>query len=204
MLDLASGTGDLCIDLARGGIRPISIDLSFGMLVGGSLAACPACRPTSCACRSRSRSVDGVTCGFALRNLADLPTFFAELARVVRPGGRIALLDVERAAATRSSVPGTTSTSATSCHGSARPSQRRRGLPVPAEERRLPAVARRDGRDAGHGGLRGRPPHPVERRSHATPRGHPLGPPRVGYLAPSGVSSRAWVPEIPDEHETPD
>jgi demethylmenaquinone methyltransferase/2-methoxy-6-polyprenyl-1,4-benzoquinol methylase len=39
-------------------------------------------------------SVDGVTCGFALRNLVDLNEFFAELARVVRPGGRIALLDV--------------------------------------------------------------------------------------------------------------
>ena len=39
-------------------------------------------------------SVDGVTCGFALRNFASLPPFFAELARVVRPGGRVALLEV--------------------------------------------------------------------------------------------------------------
>jgi demethylmenaquinone methyltransferase/2-methoxy-6-polyprenyl-1,4-benzoquinol methylase len=39
-------------------------------------------------------SVDGVTCGFALRNFAHLDPFFAELARVVRPGGRISLLEV--------------------------------------------------------------------------------------------------------------
>ena len=29
VLDLASGTGDLCVDLASSGLRPISIDLSF-------------------------------------------------------------------------------------------------------------------------------------------------------------------------------
>src|SRR5690606_6981417 len=32
VLDLASGTGDLCIDLVKAGLRPISMDLSFGML----------------------------------------------------------------------------------------------------------------------------------------------------------------------------
>ena len=37
---------------------------------------------------------DGVTCGFALRNVSDLPRFFAEIARVLRPGGRMALLEV--------------------------------------------------------------------------------------------------------------
>jgi demethylmenaquinone methyltransferase/2-methoxy-6-polyprenyl-1,4-benzoquinol methylase len=85
VLDLASGTGDLCIDLAAGGIRPISMDLSFGML-SADRSGVPRVQTDS--------SVDGVTCGFALRNLLDLPTFFAELGRVVRPGGRIALLDV--------------------------------------------------------------------------------------------------------------
>ena len=39
-------------------------------------------------------SLDGVTCGFALRNLVELDGFFAELARTVRPGGRIAFLEV--------------------------------------------------------------------------------------------------------------
>src|SRR5262245_65009373 len=32
VLDLAAGTGDLCVDLARAGHRPVSVDLSLGML----------------------------------------------------------------------------------------------------------------------------------------------------------------------------
>ena len=39
-------------------------------------------------------SLDGATCGFALRNFVALEPFLASLARVVRPGGRIALLEV--------------------------------------------------------------------------------------------------------------
>ena len=93
VLDLASGTGDLCIDLARAGMRPLSADLSFGMLANDRSGA-PRIQADILRLPVPDGAVDGVTCGFALRNLVDLPTFFAELARVVRPGGRIALLDV--------------------------------------------------------------------------------------------------------------
>jgi demethylmenaquinone methyltransferase/2-methoxy-6-polyprenyl-1,4-benzoquinol methylase len=93
VLDLASGTGDLCIDLAGVGLRPISMDLSFGMLAADRSGS-PRVQTDILRLPVPDASVDGVTCGFALRNLLDLPTFFDELGRVVRPGGRIALLDV--------------------------------------------------------------------------------------------------------------
>jgi demethylmenaquinone methyltransferase/2-methoxy-6-polyprenyl-1,4-benzoquinol methylase len=94
VLDLASGTGDLCIDLRQqAGHRPISVDLSFGMLAADRSGA-PRVQGDILRLPFPDASVDGVTCGFALRNLVDLDAFFVELARVVRPGGRIALLDV--------------------------------------------------------------------------------------------------------------
>lgn len=93
VLDLASGTGDLCIDLTRAGLSPISMDLSHGMLSNDRSGA-PRAQADILRLPVPDDAVDGIICGFALRNLVDLPTFFAECARVVRPGGRIALLDV--------------------------------------------------------------------------------------------------------------
>lgn len=93
VLDLASGTGDMCIDLAEAGLTPFSMDLSYGMLVADRSGA-PRVQTDILRLPVPDRAVDGVTCGFALRNLADLGDFFRELARVVGPGGRIALLDV--------------------------------------------------------------------------------------------------------------
>jgi demethylmenaquinone methyltransferase / 2-methoxy-6-polyprenyl-1,4-benzoquinol methylase len=93
ILDLASGTGDLCVDLARAGYRPISVDLSLGMLRADRSGA-PRAQADILRLPVPAGAVDGVTCGFALRNLVDLAAFFAELGRVVRPGGRVALLDV--------------------------------------------------------------------------------------------------------------
>jgi demethylmenaquinone methyltransferase / 2-methoxy-6-polyprenyl-1,4-benzoquinol methylase len=93
VIDLASGTGDLCNDLARAGHLPLSFDLSFGMLAADRSGA-PRAQADILRLPLADASVDGATCGFALRNLLDLPSFFNELGRVVRPGGRIALLDV--------------------------------------------------------------------------------------------------------------
>jgi demethylmenaquinone methyltransferase/2-methoxy-6-polyprenyl-1,4-benzoquinol methylase len=93
VLDLASGTGDLCIELARAGHRPMSVDLSMGMLLADRSGA-PRVQADILRLPLADATADGVTCGFALRNLVDLPSFFDELGRVVRPGGRIALLDV--------------------------------------------------------------------------------------------------------------
>ena len=93
ILDLASGTGDLCLELADAGYRPLSVDLSLGMLMADRSGA-PRVQADILRLPVPDASVDGVTCGFALRNLVDLGRFFDELGRVVRPGGRVALLDV--------------------------------------------------------------------------------------------------------------
>jgi len=95
VLDLACGTGDLCRDLDSAGHRPVGMDLSWGMLAAARTDA-PLVHADALRLPAPSGTVDGVTCGFALRNLAALGPFFAELARVLRPGGRIALLEVDR------------------------------------------------------------------------------------------------------------
>jgi len=93
VLDLACGTGDLCRELQSGALVPVGVDLSFGMLAAARTTA-PLVQGDALRLPVRDGAVDGVTCGFALRNLVDLGPLWDELARVVRPGGRIALLEV--------------------------------------------------------------------------------------------------------------
>ncbi len=98
VLDLACGTGDLC-ELARSrGARVVGADFAREMLRGAARRGVPAdfVQGDGSALPFADASVDAVTCGFALRNFVSLPEIFAELARVLVPGGRIALLDVDR------------------------------------------------------------------------------------------------------------
>jgi demethylmenaquinone methyltransferase/2-methoxy-6-polyprenyl-1,4-benzoquinol methylase len=93
VLDIAAGTGDFARELARQGHVAVATDLSFGMLRAGRdlderVQADASLLPF------RTSGFDGVTCGYALRNFSDLAATFDEMARVVRPGGRLSLLEV--------------------------------------------------------------------------------------------------------------
>jgi demethylmenaquinone methyltransferase/2-methoxy-6-polyprenyl-1,4-benzoquinol methylase len=93
VLDLACGTGDLCRDLQKAGYQAIGVDLSIGMLTHARTDQ-PLVQGDALRLPVPDAAVDGVVSGFALRNFVDLDAVFVELGRVVRPGGRIALLDV--------------------------------------------------------------------------------------------------------------
>jgi demethylmenaquinone methyltransferase/2-methoxy-6-polyprenyl-1,4-benzoquinol methylase len=93
VLDLACGTGDLCRDLQAAGMVAMGADISLGMLAHARTAA-TLVQADALSLPFAPRCFDGVVSGFALRNFVALEPVFAELARVVRPGGRLALLDV--------------------------------------------------------------------------------------------------------------
>jgi demethylmenaquinone methyltransferase/2-methoxy-6-polyprenyl-1,4-benzoquinol methylase len=92
VFDLACGTGDLCRVLAAAGHRPVGFDFSHGMLLAARTHA-PLVEADILRLPVRDASADGATCGFALRNVVSVGDLFTELARAVRPGGRIALLE---------------------------------------------------------------------------------------------------------------
>ncbi len=108
VLDLASGTGDLAAQEARRLVplgKVVACDLSRPMLVSASRKL--GRRPLESwhlayaqgigeSLPFADRSFDAATIGFALRNVSDLDQVFRELARVLRPGGRIALLEFGR------------------------------------------------------------------------------------------------------------
>ena len=93
VLDVACGTGDFCRELRKAGLMAIGVDFSWGMLAAARTSA-PLIQADALALPLAQASLDGITCGFALRNVDDIGALFEAFARSVRPGGRVALLEV--------------------------------------------------------------------------------------------------------------
>jgi demethylmenaquinone methyltransferase / 2-methoxy-6-polyprenyl-1,4-benzoquinol methylase len=90
--DLACGTGDLCDELLTVGYRAVGFDFSHEMLRNAGTSA-PLVEADALRLPLADGSVDGATCGFALRNVTELSALLAETARVLRSGGRAAFLE---------------------------------------------------------------------------------------------------------------
>lgn len=92
VLDLACGTGDLCRHLQHAGYHPLGLDRSAGMLRAARVDV-PLVRGDAEWLPVPDASIDGIVCGFALRNFVDLDTAFVECARALRRDGRFVALD---------------------------------------------------------------------------------------------------------------
>ncbi len=95
-LDVATGTGDLAIELARRGASVVGSDFSEGMLSRAREKA-PGIRweqADAMALPYGDASFDAATVGFGARNFGDLDRGLREMVRVVRPGGRVVVLEI--------------------------------------------------------------------------------------------------------------
>ena len=98
VLDACCGTGDLAVAALHAGGHVTGLDFSERMLerarrksteiewVQGDALSLP----------FEDGSFDAATVGFGVRNLDDLARGLAELRRVLRPGGRVAILEITR------------------------------------------------------------------------------------------------------------
>jgi demethylmenaquinone methyltransferase/2-methoxy-6-polyprenyl-1,4-benzoquinol methylase len=95
-LDVATGTGDLAIELASRGAEVVGSDFSEGMLDVARRKA-PQLRweqGNALDLPYGDDSFDAATVGFGARNFSDLERGLREMARVVRPGGRVVVLEI--------------------------------------------------------------------------------------------------------------
>lgn len=95
-LDVAAGTGDLAIEIASRGGDVVGSDFSEGMLDRARVKA-PGLtweRADATALQYADDTFDAATVGFGARNFSDLSQGLREMVRVVKPGGRVVILEI--------------------------------------------------------------------------------------------------------------
>lgn len=109
VLDVGTGTGDLALDVVHRTEAALVVGVDY---TGPMLARAPA-KAAGRGMRARTSWVrgdghrlpfpddafDAVTSAFVLRNFADLHSAYADMARVVKPGGRVVALEISPAGA---------------------------------------------------------------------------------------------------------
>jgi demethylmenaquinone methyltransferase / 2-methoxy-6-polyprenyl-1,4-benzoquinol methylase len=98
VLDACCGTGDLALASLRAGGRVTGIDFSERMLERARRKSSEIewVRGDALALPFEDDSFDAATVGFGVRNLEDLERGLSELVRVLRPGGRVGVLEITR------------------------------------------------------------------------------------------------------------
>ena len=98
VLDACCGTGDLAVEAERRGGRVVGLDFSPKMLERAhkKSGAVEWIQGDALALPFPDGDFDAATVGFGVRNLADLESGLKELARVLRPGGKLAVLEITR------------------------------------------------------------------------------------------------------------
>ena len=104
-LDVAAGTGDSSLALARRGAEVISTDFTQAMLkLGPDKFRCQGLAHRIWASVGadaqrlpfRTGSFDGVTVCYGIRNVEDRPRAYREFLRVLKPAGRLTILEFSR------------------------------------------------------------------------------------------------------------
>ncbi|HVI18867.1 MAG TPA: demethylmenaquinone methyltransferase [Gaiellales bacterium] len=97
VLDLAAGTGVSTVELARSGATAVACDFSLGMLRAGRASrrrrGVPFVAGDATLLPFRDATFDALVISFGLRNVSDVPRALHEMARVVRPGGRMVICE---------------------------------------------------------------------------------------------------------------